>query len=855
MTKLIRNLLDRLAALCIHHSRRFLLFGALLGLAALVAASHLRFDPELLNLVPAHNVEINEFRRVLEEMGTIDYHIVVIQVPEGVDPESYDPLIDYLARQYKALPSVEEVDASIPDPLNLIDSVLPHAMLLLTPDEVRRVGDKLTDQAIEEAVERNRSLLQTPQAIAMKDLVLHDPFNLLPIFLDHFRTSGTGFRFDASSGRYLSEDRSTLLILARPRRPAQDIPFAHELMDRSREIEARATATFHREHPDVPLPVIGYSGGYAIATGDAGLIRRDVITNVLFSFFGVLFLFIYAFRRMAAIAYAGIPMSLGIALTFGVAGVTLGTLSSASAGFAALLAGLGIDFITVLYERYVEERNQGLSMPMALRTMMRSTMPGVIAAAVTTAATFYAFLATDFRGMTQLGFLTGTGILLFFLCVALLLPSLIAQTERRSTKVPRLYLHTFGSDKLIRFSLEWPKRTLMIWGVFLLLAAIASLQLRFSDDIQNLRARGNQGVVLQQTVTKKFGQSFDSMMLVVEGKTRNETIEKTAALQPELDRLVKDGTIATYQAVTRFVPPRSQQNEVIRLLRDGRDDRFSPSRIRTSFNAALERNGFRAGTWDPYMDRFTQALTPEHPLSPEDIDDETVSSLIRRFLQKTDRGYMSVVYIFPTRGVWDREVPPALLAVAEGHPDRTLTGVNLVSGVLRRIVRADAIRSTLLGFALVFILLSLTFRSMIRAILIFVPFLAGCVGMLGLMAILGIQFNFMNVFVGLMLVGVGTDYGIYMLQRYLENPEEFPLHAPDTGKAVVMAALTSVVGYGSFALSHYPGLKSIGYASTFGIGLSGLAAITLLPAMLMIARGRRDRSSDPAPGAEPESIL
>jgi predicted RND superfamily exporter protein len=51
-----------------------------------------------------------------------------------------------------------------------------------------------------------------------------------------------------------------------------------------------------------------------------------------------------------------------------------------------------------------------------------------------------------------------------------------------------------------------------------------------------------------------------------------------------------------------------------------------------------------------------------------------------------------------------------------------------------------------------------------------------------------------------------------------------------------MAALTTVLGYGSFALSHYPGLRSIGYASFFGIFFSGLAAITLLPAILVLGR-------------------
>jgi len=238
------------------------------------------------------------------------------------------------------------------------------------------------------------------------------------------------------------------------------------------------------------------------------------------------------------------------------------------------------------------------------------------------------------------------------------------------------------------------------------------------------------------------------------------------------------------------------------------------------------------------------ALTSTVPIGPDDIEDETLQRLLRRFGQPTADGYMSVSYIYAAQGIWEREVPEPLLRATSGRDNMTLTGVNLVSSVLRKIVRADAIRSTLLGFVMVFVLLAIFFRSVGSAVLIFIPFLAGCVGMLGTMSAFGIQFNFMNVFVGLMLVGVGTDYGIYMLQRYRENPEEFHLHAPDTGKAVVMAAITSIVGYGSFALSHYPGLKSIGYASAFGIGLSGLAAITLLPAMLILVRGRSSTSGN-----------
>ena len=59
----------------------------------------------------------------------------------------------------------------------------------------------------------------------MKQLVQYDPFNLAPIFLRKFQSAGGGFSIDTSSGYYLSSDHSMLLILTKPKRPAQDVPF------------------------------------------------------------------------------------------------------------------------------------------------------------------------------------------------------------------------------------------------------------------------------------------------------------------------------------------------------------------------------------------------------------------------------------------------------------------------------------------------------------------------------------------------------------------------------------------------------------------------------------------------------
>ncbi|HKO58704.1 MAG TPA: MMPL family transporter, partial [Thermoanaerobaculia bacterium] len=590
-----------------------------------------------------------------------------------------------------------------------------------------------------------------------------------------------------------------------------------------------------------------------IAVSDAELIRQDIILNVLGSFFGVLGLFVYGFRRAASVGYAALPMALGLAMTFGMAGLAYGTLSSASAGFAALLAGLGIDFITVFYGRYVDERNRGESMPHAMVVTIRSTVPAIFIAAVTTAATFFAFLATDFRGMTQLGFLTGTGILFFLLCVVFLLPALIILGERKERRrAPKLYLHSFGSGKLIDAALRRPKLTIAIWAAFIVITGLIGTRVRFSDNIQDLRAKGNEGVINQSKLTGKFGQSFDFMMYVIEGKSLDEVMARTYDAARDLDPLVRNGTISSYQSISTFLPPMPQQQAVITELHRGQADRFNPGRISGTFHAALNENGFRPEAYDEYMRLFGEALTPEQPVSLATLGNNELLKLTSRFVKQVNGQWMSVIYLYPTGGRWPREVPPALFAVSDKHPQDILTGVNLVSGTLRRIVRADAWRSTLIGFLAVAVIMFVSFRGLKMTALTFVPFLAGVSGMLGLMAVFDLEFNFMNIFVGLMVIGVATDYAVYMLERYKEDPLRYRRAAHETGKAVVMAALTAIVGYGSFALSHYPGLRSIGYASTFGIGLSGLAAITLLPAILVLGESKdaRDEGVDDSAAAD-----
>src|SRR4029077_222870 len=116
--------------------------------------------------------------------------------------------------------------------------------LFLTPAELDEVAGKLTDAGIRAAVERNRALLEPPQSFGAQQLVQFDPFTLAPIFIRKFQSAGGGFRLDASSGYYASSDHTMVLMLMKPKQPAQDVPFAKSLMAGGALVQAGAPKKF-----------------------------------------------------------------------------------------------------------------------------------------------------------------------------------------------------------------------------------------------------------------------------------------------------------------------------------------------------------------------------------------------------------------------------------------------------------------------------------------------------------------------------------------------------------------------------------------------------------------------------------
>lgn len=171
-----------------------------------------------------------------------------------------------------------------------------------------------------------------------------------------------------------------------------------------------------------------------------------------------------------------------------------------------------------------------------------------------------------------------------------------------------------------------------------------------------------------------------------------------------------------------------------------------------------------------------------------------------------------------------------------------VTGNPPMRTTILEILFSDAKNTLLIACILIFILLLILERSFIRSILIYSPLMIGLVWTIGSMGWLGIEISMATAGLGAMILGLGVEYGVFMLMRYLEerkkgnNPQEsLILSVPSSGIAIMGSGFTTIVGFGSLALSILPMMQKLGISLALGIAYCLFSAIFVAPIIFIIS--------------------
>ena len=551
----------------------------------------------------------------------------------------------------------------------------------------------------------------------------------------------------------------------------------------------------------------------------------------------------------------------GLAWTAAFAALTIGTLNLISVAFAVLFIGLGVDFGIHFFVRLLDDDSADLPSRIVDAGGRCGGVLGLCA--LSSAIAFYAFLPTDFRGLSELGLISGTAMFIALAATFTVLPAALL-TFRWSGAGP-----AGDGGKLARFVLSMERAARVgPWRVVTLAAlagvvSVAFLPLaRFDDDPMNLRDPDSSAVA----ALKRFAS--EDLVSYYRGELILPDVESGRRLA---DKLAELPTVRRVRGLDDLIP--GEQEEKLDLLSDLADflppslteppSSLSPDDV--ARRAALldlrrvllrpdspqpEQSARLAGILETFEDAAPDQLLALEGLLLGDLEERIAD------LEESLRAQAITLQSLPShyRHLW--QAPDGRVRVSvqprddlSDQADRATFvqslqslapeagGIPVVIFEAGRAVLAAFAEALLYAVAAIFLLLWLRLRSAIDAVLVIAPLaLAGTVTV-ALTAALDWPFNFANVIVLPLLFGLGIDSGIHVVsraRRFSGGPEE-----GRTLQAILLSSMTTVASFGALSFSTHPGIASMGLLLTVAILLGLIATLVVLPALLAL----RDRGS------------
>jgi len=800
------------------------------------AARRLQLRSDFTELLPQNDPELTQLREIGARVGAPSNLIVAIS---GPDPQANERFADTLAKNLEQLVGTD---------LRTID---------YRPDAARPFFDhnrslyanlvdlKRVDDDLKKLILSRKNPAFNPFADPDLGEERDDPAKDLEQLKKKLDRRASDERFP--NGYYESKDRTLLAIVTWTNSSGTGDQSGFRIRDHvQRIIDTAGPSRFGNL-------TVQITGDVASAIEEHDALKSDIEWVSLVCGVLVLLVIVLYYRSVFSLAYIFFPTLLGVALAFGIAGLTIGYLNTNTAFLGSIILGNGINFGIILLARYREERigQPNATVEQALVVAVRSTAQPTLGAALAACVAYASLALTGFRGFRQFGEVGGVGMVTCWLATYTYCPALICFWERIRRRP--LWGVTFAAGPLTRAA-EWVFRRrrfliLVATGMSLLaLCAVAPVfrspfEYDFSK-LRNQRSRKQGAGDLYVRVGAIFPQDLAPIAIALLPSAGDAPAYRTALL-------IKDCAEGlTHARDPHASDPATLRPECARRVAAGEPTGGFLSAVSTAYEYLPKDQDAKLAVIADIQTRLSDStmdlLSPgerkqlDSWAPPADLRRLTIGDLpepVARRFREVDGTVGRIALIFPVRvwANWDGHNLIRLSAVIKNVslPNGSVVDAagssSLFAAMLSSMTRDGPI-ATGAAFIGVVLMVVLLFRRLSSIALILLALFVGVLWMVGAAAAMGLKLNFLN-FVALpVTLGIGVDYAVNVFARLTkERPEDHARALAETGSAVILCSSTTIIGYSSLLVASNGALRSFGKLADLGELGCLLAALLLVP--------------------------
>jgi hopanoid biosynthesis associated RND transporter like protein HpnN len=560
------------------------------------------------------------------------------------------------------------------------------------------------------------------------------------------------------------------------------------------------------------------------------------------------------------------------------AAAMVGSLNQISACFNVLIIGLGGELQIHWCMCYLERLSAGRSRREALLDTANRVGPGLFSSTCTTGIGFFIFLLTDFLGVAQLGVVSGVGMFLSLASTLTVMPAVLAYGAAPVAVRPMTPSRLAATLEHLPLRFARPIR---IAAVVLAVGAIALLpRVRFDYNLLNLRDPATESVETFNDLLASRGKTPWTIDVIAPNLQASrdlavrlgklDTVEDVRTLEDHVPA-DQDEKLEILETASYFVPPEiasppppsaEVQIEALHALARetetagaGKGPAAAAARrlhiALVRFLAALPSEASPAAALSRLSANVVGSL-PEQLrelgplLTPSEVGiDDLPRTLTEQMLAPDGRARSEV---FPRDDLSDGVVLEHFVDTVRAiAPEATGSAVWMVEW--GRVTWRAMLLALGIGMVCMLLFLVTLWRSLWDTLLAFFPLALAALLTCASMALLGQPFTFTNVIVIPMLVGMGVDNGVHLVHRHRTTPDEVDVLATSTGRAVIVAAITTVLCFGSMGFATHQGLAAVGKLLTLGVFLTLVCYVVVLPAVLEWDDRRRKAAARAADAA------
>lgn len=772
----------------------------------------LQYEENIVKLLPkSQNAEAGEM--AFENLRVKDkIFIEFAGKDEVLAPEDLavycDDFFDNLLEQDTATHYIDNVLKVIDDDMMVmaLDYALTNVPAFVDESCYAKIDSLLQPDVLSRQMAENKILVDNDEDGSASTMVAQDPAALRLALMETGKELLNGMGgYKIIEGHLYSPDSTTLVAFLSPNFNSFDSKAGTSLIDMLEEhIDA-----FAQENPEVEIL---FHGAPVQSVFNSRQIKGDLLLTVGISLIIICVAIGLCFKNRSTMFMLLSPIVYGVLMALACMYWIKGDMSLMALGIGAIIMGVALSYClhVLTHYKYIDDPVQ----------ILKDQATPVTLGCVTTIGAFMGLLFTESELLQDFGLFASFAMVGTTIFTLIFLPHFFKKGgSKRSEKAFALL------DKINSYPFDRKRWLRIVVEVVCVVTFFTASWVTFDSDLRNIGYNEPKVIKSQQLYSEKINGNNTSMYYAVAADDLDEALLYNSAMVAKLDSLAQDSSIISYTKTTQlFIPTEVQEERIAMWQEYWSEDRVAE--VRKAITRAAEQNDLPAEMFTPFYAMVESEYEPSSLYEAEVFPTELLSN----YIEESNGKFM----VF-TSVLMKPEMKPVVNDAVASVPHAIVIDPFFYTNDMVKILNDDF--NTILGISslFVFVILLLSFRSLVIALIAFMPMGLSWFVVQGVMGICGLQFNLINIIIATFIFGIGVDYSIFVMKGLIaqaNGSDDKLLMYHKT--AIFFSAFVLIVVLGSLLFATHPAIKSIGLSALIGMSATILLTFVLEPALFRL---------------------